>query len=130
MPVPGVSQSDETGREYEVYLKRFPTGEGRWQVSSGGGIWPRWNPKGDRLYYARHDDIMEVDVTPGPEPRFGKPRLVVSRKALGWPLIDGFPPGFDVAADGSRFLVVQPIDTGERQSGIIVHENWLSEFSK
>ena len=122
--------SDETGGDYEVYLKRFPAGEGKWQVSSGGGIWPRWSPKGDRLYYARGHDIMEVDVTLGPDPRLGKPRVVVSRKPLGWPLINSWPPGFDVAADGSRFLVVQPIQSDETASGIIVHENWLRGFAK
>ncbi|HUD72408.1 MAG TPA: hypothetical protein VMQ62_10640, partial [Dongiaceae bacterium] len=122
--------SDETGDNYEVYLRRFPDGEGKWQVSKDGGMWARWSPKGDRLYYVRGDDIMEVEVASGPEPRLSAPRLVLSRKPLGWPLIQGWAPGFDVSPDGSRFLVVQSSESDELLSGIIVHENWRRGFAK
>ncbi|HKQ98229.1 MAG TPA: hypothetical protein VJV75_10170, partial [Candidatus Polarisedimenticolia bacterium] len=122
--------SDESGNRDEIYLRRFPAGEGKWQVSTAGGNWPRWNTKGDRLYYARGDDIMEVDVTLGAEPRLGTPRLVLSRKPLGWPLLLGWPPGFDVSHDGSRFLTAQSIEEDSRSTGIIVHENWRREFAK
>ncbi len=38
--------SDESGPD-EVFLKRFPAGEGHWQVSTGGGAWPRFSRRGD-----------------------------------------------------------------------------------
>jgi hypothetical protein len=34
-------QSDETGRP-EIYIKPFPTGTGKWQVSTEQGVFPRW----------------------------------------------------------------------------------------
>ncbi|MGD8376828.1 MAG: hypothetical protein PVF68_11855 [Acidobacteriota bacterium] len=62
----------------EVYLTRYPSGEGRWQVSRGGGDVPRWSPEGDRLYYMRGSDLMVVDVELDPVPRTGRPRVVAS----------------------------------------------------
>ena len=41
--------SDESGR-WEVYVGEFPAG-GRWQVSAGGGVEPRWRADGKELFY-------------------------------------------------------------------------------
>jgi hypothetical protein len=122
-------ESDESGST-EVYLKRFPQGEGRWQVSVGGGWWPRFSKRGDTIYYARGDTIMQVDLASGAEPRLGTPREVFTRKPLGWPLIFGWSPGFDVSSDGSRFVVVESMSASSNLTGIVVEENWTREFSK
>ena len=121
--------SDESGSS-EVYLKRFPAGEGRWQVSTGGGMWPRFSHRGDKLYYANGDTIMEVDIAPGPEPKLGAPREVFTRKPLGWPLIFGWAPGYDVSADGSRFVIVEAQGAANNRGGIVIEENWTKEFAK
>jgi serine/threonine-protein kinase len=120
--------SDEGGPS-EVYLKRFPAGEGRWQVSTAGGMWPRFSRRGDKLFYAAGDAIMEVDVTLGAEPKLSAPRLLFTRKPLGWSLVFGWPPGFDVSADGERFVVVEPQVSATMLGGITVDENWLQEFA-
>ena len=49
-----------------VYIRPFPSGAGQWQVSVGGGGYPRWSPKGDKLWFrAFGNQLMEVDVTSG-----------------------------------------------------------------
>jgi len=116
--------SDESGA-YEVYLKRFPQGEGRWQVSVGGGMWPKFSKRGEKIYYVRGEAVMEVDLALGPEPHLGKPRELFTRKPLGWPLIFGWPPGFDVSADGSKFVIVEPSGDSRDLGGIIIEENWI-----
>jgi serine/threonine protein kinase/Tol biopolymer transport system component len=121
--------SDESGN-YEVYLKRFPAGEGRWQVSTSGGMWPRFSRRGDKLYYANGDAIMEVDVTLGADPKLGVPRKLFDRRPLGLSLVFGWFPGFDVSADGSRFVVIEPESTKRDLNGIVVEENWSREFVK
>lgn len=121
--------SNESGPD-EVYLKRFPAGEGRWQVSTAGGAWPRFSRKGDKLYYVVGESIMEVDVDLGAEPKLGAPHELFKRRPLGWPLIFGWPPGFDVSADGSRFILVEPAGETQDHSGIVVEENWYREFAK
>jgi Tol biopolymer transport system component len=120
--------SDEGGND-EVYIKRFPGAGGKWQASVGGGTWPRWSHRGNRLYYVHENTIMEVDVTLGPEPRLGTPRPVFTRKPLGWSLIFGWPPGFDVSPQEDRFVIVQPLNDKQDLSGIVVVENWSREFN-
>jgi hypothetical protein len=121
--------SDESGAD-EIYLKRFPQGGGRWQVSVGGGMWARWNARGDKIYYARGDAIVEVDVASGPEPRLGAPREVFSRKPLGWQLIFGWAPGFDVSPDEKRFVIVESQGTAADLGGIMIEENWRNALPK
>jgi Tol biopolymer transport system component len=122
--------SDESGAD-EVYIKRFPVGEGKWQVSVGGGSWPHWSPASDRLYYVRGDTVMEVDVSLGPEPRLGAPRTLFTRKPIPWGMIYGWPAGFDVAPGGDRFVLVQPIeDSKRRRYGVVVAENWARDFAR
>jgi eukaryotic-like serine/threonine-protein kinase len=121
--------SNESGPD-EVYLKRFPSGEGRWQVSTGGGSWPRFSRRGDKLYYAIGDSIMEVDVVLGAEPKLGAPRELFRRKPLGWGLVFGWPPGFDVSAQGDRFVIVEPEGNATDLGGIVVEENWAREFER
>ncbi len=121
--------SDESGAT-EIYLKRFPQGDGRWQVTVGGGTWPKWSTQGDKIYYARGDSVMEVDVAGGPEPHLGAPRELFTRKPLGWPLIFGWPAGFDVSADGNRFVIVESQGAASSLGGIVIEENWTREFAK
>ena len=43
--------SDESGSN-QVYVRPFPDLEsGRWQVSRGGGMLPKWSPTGRELFY-------------------------------------------------------------------------------
>ena len=43
-------QSNETGRP-EVYVKQFPEGPDKWQVSTDGGQFPRWRRDGKGLCF-------------------------------------------------------------------------------
>lgn len=112
----------------EVYLTRFPTGEGKWPVSVDGGWWPHWDRSG-RLFYAREDDIIEVEVTLGPVVRMSKPMKLFTRKSLGRSMPWGGPPGFDVTADGQRFVIALPVEDGDAKRGITVVQNWFAEFA-
>ncbi len=43
--------SNETGR-YELYLTRFPSGEGKWQLSADGGDWAiGWKEDGSEIFF-------------------------------------------------------------------------------
>jgi Tol biopolymer transport system component len=53
--------SNESGR-LEVYVRTFPKGEGKWQVSDGGGAQPRWSADGRHLFYRTGEGIDVVDV--------------------------------------------------------------------
>ena len=36
---------------WEIYVSTFPAGEGKWQVSRGGGTQPRWRADGKEIFY-------------------------------------------------------------------------------
>jgi Tol biopolymer transport system component len=59
--------SNETGR-YEIYVRPFPAAGGKWQVSLGGGIYPRWRRDGKELFYVAPDNkLMAVPIQAGPQ---------------------------------------------------------------
>jgi eukaryotic-like serine/threonine-protein kinase len=41
--------STETGR-FEVYVRKFPSLEAKWQISIRGGMQPRWRGDGRELF--------------------------------------------------------------------------------
>jgi Tol biopolymer transport system component len=98
--------SSETG-EREIYVTTFPDGQGKWQVSRGGGSEPRWRGDGKEIFYIGPKQMLvEVPVTAvqafsasAPQPLFQvHPRAPISAT-------DVF--SYDVTRDGKRFLVNQ-----------------------
>ena len=62
-------ESNESGR-FEIYAQAFPTANGKWQVSTGGGTYPRWHPGGKELFYVALDGrFMATPVIVGPNGR-------------------------------------------------------------
>jgi Tol biopolymer transport system component len=49
--------SDESGR-WEVYVRAFPPSDGRWQISTDGGVEPRWRRDGKELFYVSPDGTL------------------------------------------------------------------------
>ena len=43
-------ESNETDR-FEIVVQQFPNSTGKWQISSGGGMMPRWRADGKELFY-------------------------------------------------------------------------------
>ena len=70
--------SDEGGQA-SVYVRPYPAGEGRWQISTPQGTEPRWSADGRELFY-RHDGIISVvaiDTAHGF--KAGRPEQVIDR---------------------------------------------------
>jgi serine/threonine-protein kinase len=102
--------SNESGR-LEVYVRPYPPGGGgRWQVSDGGGAYPRWARDGKQLYYRTDTGIMSAPVEAvGDTLRVGKPTVAVQGAFRGGTTgvgAGGFTFGdYDVSPDGQRFVV-------------------------
>ncbi len=88
--------SGESGR-LEVYVTAFPGPGGRWQVSSSGGVSPRWSPDGKELYYVGENKMRTVEIPNADQFSLGPARELFD--------MDPNLPQFDVAPDGKRFLV-------------------------
>jgi serine/threonine-protein kinase len=68
--------SDESGRN-EIYVRPFPRVEGgRWQVSTRGGLFPRWHPKGGELFYLEEGSLMAIEIAGEGAFRSGVPARV------------------------------------------------------
>ena len=66
--------SDESGR-FEIYVQPFPNAAGgKWPISSGGGVEPRWSKNGSDLFYFSGRKLMAVDVKTAPTFSAGAPR--------------------------------------------------------
>jgi serine/threonine-protein kinase len=116
--------SNESG-VMQVYLKRFPSGEGKWQVSLSTGSWPRWNGRGDRLYY-RGEGLMEVEVQTQSGLVLSTPKKLFDVQTTSVFFNDPFE--FDVTPDGQKFLMVQDPGRETRSTSFMVVQSWFAEF--
>lgn len=115
--------SNETGNP-EVYVTRFPSGEGKWPISTNGGVAPKWSAQGDELFYVEEDRLMAVSVETTSRFRARQPETVFEVRPVQAPRLRF--TGYDVSADGQRFVVVQNV--GESRPMLTIVENWLREF--
>jgi Tol biopolymer transport system component len=92
--------SEESGR-WEVYVRPLD-GDGRWQVSAQGGEFARWSRDGQTIFYQnRGREAFRVPVkASGGSFEVGRPEKIFQLPA-------GSQPDWDIAPDGSRFLLIQ-----------------------
>jgi len=119
--------SDESG-PWEVYVQPFPGPGGKWQISSGGGTEPMWNPTGRELFYRSGDKMMAVDIATQSGFSAGSPHALFE----GPYLLSRSPiAGYDVSADGQRFLMLKPVEQpSQSTTQINVVLNWFEELKQ
>jgi Tol biopolymer transport system component len=114
-------QSNETGT-MEVFVTAFPGRDGKWQISSQGGLIPMWSRDGNELFYISPDSkMMAVDVKSGTRFEHGPPKPL-----FDFPSLAAF--GFDVSPDGKRFLVPAPLEQAQKPMTLII--NWAADLKK
>jgi serine/threonine-protein kinase len=123
-------ESDESG-QIEIYVRPYPDVEkGKWLISSGGGIRPRWSPTGTEVFFIGSDRMMavRVDTRSGftyerPMPLFAtQPYAILAR-----------PRSYDVSADGKRLLML--VEAGgaegtEERADLVLIQNWRPPLPK
>jgi serine/threonine protein kinase len=104
-------ESSESG-SYEVFVRPFPGPGGKWQISTGGGVLPRWSRNGKELFYRTTDSkIMEVTYTAaGDSFHADKPQLWSPGQFTELGL---FAYNFDLHPDGKRFVVLKTPGAGQ-----------------
>jgi eukaryotic-like serine/threonine-protein kinase len=107
--------SNESGK-FEIYVRPFdpnsptgtPPGGGKWQVSTQGGVSPRWNGNGKELFYVAPDGtVMSVEVS-GSHGMFqsGVPKPLFKSKVLAQENASYFD--WDASSDGTKFIFPEP----------------------
>ena len=121
--------SNESGQS-EIYVIPFPPSPngGRWVVSRGGGVMPRWRRDGKELFFISPDwKMMAVDVSTKPTFQSGAPRALFDSEMVDTGIRTG-PMSWDIAADGKRFLIISDNSVGPPSLNLIL--NWRPELGK
>jgi len=130
--------SNET-RRLEIYVRPLTASAGKWQISTGGGAYPRWRRDGKELFYISRDrKLMSVPVnavTASFEP--GLPRALFDVRLAG-PFVTGnalnpqanAPWPYVVTHDGERFLVSVDTSQSAAAAPLTVIVNWPSALRK
>jgi Tol biopolymer transport system component len=98
--------SGESGRS-EIFVRPFPDGTEKWQVSSAGGSSPRFRRDGRELYYVAPDGML-MAVALSLSPRFeAAPPVALFKTTITATNFNfyGGAAAYDVNRDGSRFLI-------------------------
>ena len=115
-------QSVRTGRN-EIYLRPFPNvDDGLWQISTETGAAPRWGPTSRELFYRRGNELVAATLDMNPAPRVLASTTLFESQSR--------PGQYDVAPDGKRFLVLEPVETTSNPARIHVVLNWLDELER
>ena len=129
-------QSNELGGRADVFVRPFPTGQGKWTISTGGGVSPRWRDDGKAIYYTQPTPLgtlfsVEVTssggiVTPGTPTRLFDARIGPPGGNANVP----YQP-YAVSSDGPRFLLPKGFETSVASSvptAVTVVMNWLEDL--
>ncbi len=122
-------ESDESGAQFEIYVRPFPdvTGQ-REKVSIDGGRYPRWPSRSNELYYVALDGaMMAVPIELTPTLRVGR-AMKLFDFAMPQRGISGRP--YDVSETDGRFLITEPplFQTVTETIDASVVLNWFEEL--
>jgi serine/threonine-protein kinase len=110
----------EESRERKVVVRPM-SGGGRITISDGAGVEPVWAPSGRALFYRRGNEYVRADLSLSPVLRVTN-RSVLLRSAITSP--EGIT--YDVAPDGQRLLLAEPITGGQ----VMIVVNWIEELRR
>ena len=121
--------SSESGK-FEVYAAAFPSGQGKWPISIGGGTEPAWRRDGKELFYLAPDrHLMAVSIKTGASIEAGPPERLFQAAVsslIGSPYTRN---QYVVTADGQRFLINEPAGKASL-SAVTVVVGWTAALRK
>ncbi|HEY2013439.1 MAG TPA: hypothetical protein VGH38_08055, partial [Bryobacteraceae bacterium] len=122
--------SDQTGRN-EIHVQAYPghgdaVSQGKWQISNGGGQFPRWSRTTRELFFETPDQRIMVAAyrTEGESFVAERPRPWTGTRILA----PSFSPNFDVSPDGKHMAVFPRPEAAKDESGM-VQAAFLLNFS-
>ena len=116
--------SNESSRN-EVYVAPFPGPGGKWQVSTGGGQYPRWSRDGTEIFFLAPDNRLMAAAVNGKGTSFesGAVKTLFETRVA----IVGSP--YAVSPDGQRFLI-NTLPGQVNSAPITVVLNWTAGLKK
>jgi Tol biopolymer transport system component len=114
--------SDESGLA-EVYVRAFPGGDHRVQLSSAGGSSPVWAPDASRLYYLQDNGIAVARFDPDAGAPLGASERVFSSDLVTW----ARDTPYDLLPDGS-LVVIEGEKESDRPPEMTVVLDWARDL--
>jgi serine/threonine protein kinase len=120
--------SDESG-SWEVYVRPFPSGAGKWRISTNGGSQPAWSHDGRELFYLSGPvfalTLMSVSVKTTGGFEAGTPKPLFDIRANDWHPAFG-ERFYAPTSDSQRFLADRVDATSDPVLNVIL--NWERAF--
>jgi serine/threonine-protein kinase len=118
--------SNESGQP-EVYVRPYPTSVGKWQISTGGGLYPIWSRTRSELFYITPNQQIMVASYSAAGSSF------TANKAQAWwsGRILPRPRGpYALHPDGNRFAVSIAQDATTKQDHVVFVSNFFDELRR
>jgi Tol biopolymer transport system component len=115
--------SNESGSN-QVYVRPFPRGNGKWQISTDMGAEASWSPDGKTLFYKSQSELRAVVIDGSKGMSVGKTSVLVKdfARILFESMVD-----FDPTPDGKYLICTRPAEDSESQQQVNVVVNWFDE---
>ena len=111
----------------EVYVRPFPEGRERQQISVNGGEAPAWGPDGKELFFKEDNTLMRVSVSTIGQFSASPPESLFEHPTLR--IVPGPLARYAVGRDGQKFLTVES-ERDRTIRAVRFIQNWLSEFRR
>ncbi len=128
--------SNETGIN-QLWMRDYPVPQGKWNLSRGDAIAPRWSPDGSAVYFWRGgapvDTLYRVRISRTPSVAVAAPEVVVTMD------MDGVA-NWDLHPDGRRFVAAVAATSAPAASTTgtgkapatrhLILQNWFNELRR
>jgi len=112
----------------EIYITRYPSGEGKWLVSRGEADSPMWAQDGRALFFQSRNRLMSVAFSESPAVIVSAPVMLFDAAPLNVSLnVSLGESAFRVLRDGS-VIAFEDLPPDKRR--VVLVQNWLAEFSE
>jgi Tol biopolymer transport system component len=113
----------ESGKP-EIYVRSFPA-SGKWQISNGGGNFPRWRADGKELFYLSEEGKVMAAQVKSENPF----QIAVPQELFQTRIKFAFGYGYAVTHDGTRFLINSPSEANN-PAPLTVVINWTASLKQ
>ena len=115
-------------------MQPYPGPGEKVRISTAGGIEPVWTPTGRELLYRAStgsgQGFFSAAIRSLSPFRHDPPRLLFETKTGEYPSATPVR-GWDVSADGQRFLLLRPVESTDKPVTVIhVVLNWIDELKR
>ena len=110
----------------KIFVTTFPDLEGKWLVSTEGGLEPVWAPNGRAIYYRDGTSVVAVSLETEEGFRLGRAQPLFKDVYVA----EGNCGTYAIHPDGKRFLMMKEAEEEAPLTELIAVENWFEELNR